>query len=314
MLNPLKKALQHPSALNPARFFQSPAASGRQIICSFCYIQRIGKRGIIDVWFPSDLHKKIVERLAANDATVLKELGVEWAAIREFSLIKESEFEEDFDAERIKKALRDTIKWRGQDGYRVTVVMLGHYTKHGAYDELKIHDERIQEEITKLIHILYLDKESEQASQLTNTAIQADDWKCAEALPHIVMTLGSMGMTGRGAAQSKKCAGVVTKLLELIALLPKEHIVHDVAVGLALPSNDSLFKREKMVENGEKFMSFQRLLANVFEPLGHMPMSQLHGTESAGTPKYRSHMMRGFGVLYSGSESANCDIAQTLAL
>jgi hypothetical protein len=314
MLNMSPQAFQLNTQTSPARFFNSPSASGRQIICSFCYVQRIGKRGSIDVWFPSEFHKKIADRLAANDKTVLAELGVEWAAIREFSLIQSAEFEEDFDPERIKKAMRDTIKWKGQDGYRVTVVMLGNYSKLGVYDELRIHDERLQEEINKLIHILYLEEESEKRSEQCSAALQKDQWNCSEVLPHIIMTLGSMGMTGRGATQTKKCAGVVSRIIETVSHLPKTHIVHDVAVGLALPDLITKNNREKTVANSEKFMSFQRILASVFEPLGHMPMGQLHGIEGTATPKYRSHMMRGFGTLRAGNDLANFESAQRFAL
>jgi len=316
MLNPLKQAFQQVFGASPARFFNSPAASGRQIICNFCYVQRIGKRGVIDVWFPSDIHKKIAERLTANDPTILTEFGVEWAAIREFSLIKEAEFEEDFDPERIKKAMRDSIKWRGQDGYRVTVVMLGNYTHLDTYDELRIHDERMQEEITKLIHILYLDKESELISEQTNNAIQSDQWNSADALPHIITTLTSMGMTGRGSARSKKCSGAVTQILKLIEQLPKSHIVHDVAVGLTIPDHDSKHRREKKVDGYEKFGAFRQLIANIMEPLGHTSMSDLHGVGDKSTPKYSSTnlKMRGFRDLRAGNDIANIEAARRYVL
>ena len=313
MLNKVNQTLQR--ALNDtslAHFFNSPSTTGRRVICSFSYVQRIRKRGVVDVWFPSELHRKIAERLTAGDMSVLKELGVEWAAIREFALVQEAEYEEDFNPERLLKAINDSTKWRGQDGYRMTVVMLGNYTKITDQDELKIHDDRLQKEITNLIHMLYLEKESEEISDKCETALGRDSWSCSKALPHITINLQSIGMTGRGTAQSKKCAGIVQNILDIVEHLPKTHIVHDIAVGISLPDFNNKQVHQRLIEGWEKFSSFQRLLTNFFEPLGHKSMSALQGTGDAPILEYRKEQMRGFRELRASDDTRNLVAAESI--
>ena len=303
MTNPLKDTFQSFFTQKPSRFFNSPSASGRQITCSFSYLQRLGRGATVDVWFPSKTHESIAKRIAEQDATVFEELGVEWAAIREFSLIQESDYEEDFDAEKLKKAVKDLTKWRGQDGYRITVIMLGKYIEPLQYDELRIHDERLQQEITGLIHMLYKEKESEQYSEKCREALKDEKWNCSQVLPHVVMNLGSMGMTGRGPTHSKKCAAIVKNILNIVERLPKSHIVHDVAVGITIPDHDSKHRREKLLESWEKFTSFQRLISTVLHPLDHISVGMLQGGDVAvETPRHRTCMMRGFGDLRAANE------------
>ena len=288
----------------PSRIFASPAPSGRQIVCSFSYIQRIGRRAAIDVWFPSELHRTIAHRLQAGDKTILTELGVEWAAIREFALVKESDYEEDFNPERLLKAVRDKTKWRGQDGYRITVVMLGNYGHAGNHDELQIHDERLQKEMTNLIHMLYMEKESHTASDECNRAIRLDDWKCGKILPHVTLHLGTMDTTGRGAPSSRQCATTVDKILNLVDTLPKSHIVHDVAIGLVLPDLESKNHNNRLLESWEKFSAFAQLMDTFFDAMGHTSMSALHGMGDAPQSDFASKQMPGFGAMRAANDSS----------
>ncbi len=304
MLNPARQKLQEFLTAEPSRFFRSPPPSGRRILCSFSYLQRLGRGGALDVWFPSEFHAQIAKRLRDNDPTVLQELGVEWAAIREFALVQEADYEEDFKVEGILKAVKDLIKFRGQEGYRITVVMLGNYARPQDEDELRIHDERLQQEITNLIHMLYLEKESGQFSQACQNAVADERWSCTHILPHIVMNLGSMNITGRGPSSSKRSASIVKKILSLVDQLPRSHIIHDIAAGIALPDHDSRNRREHIVDPLEKVTAFQRILMEVLRPIDHVSMDHLHGVSETATPHYRSGQLRGFRMLRAANDPA----------
>ena len=185
----------------PRHFFASPEAAGRRIVCGFSYLQRIRKGATTNIWFPSTLHQAVAERLEAGDTSVLDEFHVEWAAIRQFELLQEADnfYIYDLEVTNFKRAYEDIMKMRA-GGYRVTVITLGNYVEPTDYDELQILDRRLQDEITRIIHMLFLEEQSAETSAKHADALKTRQWNYAEALPHVAMTLGASGLFNKSAA------------------------------------------------------------------------------------------------------------------
>lgn len=114
-------------------------------------------------------------------------------------------------------------------GYRVTMISLGVYTDTLG-DDLKILDEKLQEEITRLINFLYLGEPSEAANAIFDQTLAQNTWSCADALPHIAMAIGERRLFKPHKQTIEELA-----FFDIMQRLPSKHIVHDTAIGLALP-------------------------------------------------------------------------------
>lgn len=203
-----------PERLSNQRFFKAEP-QGREIIAGFSFLQRIGKGGQTRAWIPEPFCKD----------------QIEWAAVREFELLQEAGnlAIDDLDVTDLRRSMMAYQRMRA-GGYRVTVVTLGRYTEAGDVDDLQILDEKLQEEITRLIHFLYLGDESAARTTSNRCALDTGLWSCAEALPHIAQTLGARALF-KPAKQTREDR----LFFDLLEKLPARHIVHDVAVGLSLP-------------------------------------------------------------------------------
>jgi hypothetical protein len=184
-------------------------------MAGFSFLQRISKGGQTRAWIPAALCAR----------------QIEWAAVREFELLQEAGnlSIEDLEVSELRRSMLSQQKMRA-GGYRVVVVTLGCYTDVGGRDDLQILDEKLQEEITRMIHFLYLGEESELRTTSTRCALDQGLWSCADALPHVAQTLGAKALF-KPAKQTREEA----VFFNLLQNLPARHIVHDVAVGLALP-------------------------------------------------------------------------------
>ena len=306
----------------PRRFFISPAPAGRRIVCGFSFLQRIGKPAMTDVWFPSSLQKSVAERVLAGDESVLDDFRVEWAAVRQFELLQEADnlYIQDLEVTNFNKAYYYLVKMRA-GGYRVTVITLGNYVEPSAYDELRILDLRLQDEITRLIHMIYLEEQSVGVTSAHARELKAETWNHADALPHIAMMMGAMNLFVRpqereaedddGASSEKKKKGggggggvshmfrqkkLTERFLQIVDLLPQQHLSHDVAVGLALPEIVSRRNWVYIPLPEQQYARFQQAMSSVFQKFDHISLSALHEREDA-TREIKSVMptMRGYG-------------------
>ena len=304
----------------PRRFFESPAPAGRRIVCGFSYIQRIGRAAATDVWFPAALHESVAKRVLAGDESVLDEFRVEWAAVRQFELLQEAGniYVEDLEVTNFNKAYYYMAKMRA-GGHRVTIITMGNYVEPSAYDELRILDLRLQDEITRLIHMIYLEEQSAEATSEHKEDIKAGQWSCGEALPHIALTLGAMNLFVRPdppeepandddpPKKKKKKAGdgfshtfrqkkLSERFFKIMDMLPQQHLSHDVAIGLALPEAVAQRNWVYIPLAERQFARFQQTMSTVFSAFDHISLGALHGRENAASevmPTIRT--MRGYG-------------------
>lgn len=190
-------------------------ARGREIVAVFSYMQRIAKGGQTRVWIPDDLADQ----------------RIEWAAVREFELLQEAGnlSIEELEVTELRRSMLSYQKMRA-GGYRIALVTLGRYTDNVETDDLMILDQKLQEEITRMIHFLYLGQESEERTSALRCMLDDGLWSCADALPHIAQTLSA-----RALFKPAKLSAEEAVFFDLLQKLPARHIVHDVAVGLALP-------------------------------------------------------------------------------
>ncbi len=257
----------------PRRLFPSPTSAGRRIVCSFSYLQRIGKAATTDVWFP-----------AARDApAALDAFRVEWAAVRQFEVLQEAGnlAIEDLDVAHLTRSFERLMKMRA-GGYRVVVVTLGRYTGPGADDELRILDRRLQDEIARLVHMLYLEEQSVAASRANDAALCAGTWAWAHALPHVALTLGAMRLFERGPAQSLRQERLSRRIFHILDCLPQRHIVHDVTVGLTLPEASKQNHWVYIPRREHQFAEFQKALGAVFGAFDHVALGALQGRAKPG--------------------------------
>lgn len=278
----------------PLPLFSAPAPAGRRIVCGFSYLQRIGKGASTDIWFPSSLCDEVAERLRAGDDSGLNAFQVEWAAVRQFELLQEAGnlAIEDLEFMDFKRAFHNLMKMRA-GGYRVTVITLGRYDENPEDDDLRILDARLQEEITRIIHMLYLEEQSARLSEERAKALGMGVWRYAEALPHVAMTLGSQGlfMPRKKKGDSGDAKGFTRRLsrqklsenfFRLLELLPQRHIVHDVAVGLTLPDATKERNWTYLAQGEHQFATYMRMFTDVFRPFDGVSLGKLHERADAG--------------------------------
>ena len=173
-------------------FFVSPPAAGRQITAGFSWLQRIGKSASFDVWFPEALRQALDEMIAEGKALSDAQFPASWAAVRQFELLQEAGNYKiyDLDSTHLTRTLVDLARNMRAGGYRVTVATIGGY-QEGACDELQILDRRLQDRLSHLLHMLYLEEQSQTANDANDADLAAGDWDYRTALPHIGVTLGA---------------------------------------------------------------------------------------------------------------------------
>lgn len=301
------------SVLNskPSAFFASPEPAGRKIVCGFSYIQRIGKGATTDVWFPKSLHEKVAARVMAGDESVLDEFHVEWAAVRQFELMQEADnfYIYDMKVEHFTRAYEDIMKMRAK-GYRITVITMGHYVAPTDYDELRILDARLQDEIMQIIRMLYLEEQSYLESRVYREALGKGEWDFAQALPHVAMTLGAAGLFADKTAEKARQQRLSQHFFRILELLPQKHVSHDVAVGLAIPEAKSKQDWIYCAPAEYQYTAFQRVLATVFRPFDHVSLGALHERAGAGAEVMPvMHHMRGYGDRCGAREALNRESA-----
>ncbi len=202
------------SAQSAPRLFTAPPL-GRRILAGFSYLQRIGKGAQTRLWFP--------EKWGGEP--------VEWAAVRQIELFQEAGnlAIDDLEISEIKRSFMAWHKMRA-GGYRVVVLTLGRYEDAQEADDLYILDKKIQDEVTRLIHFLYLAEQSEMASTAQACLLKNDLWTLDNSLPHVATALG-----GKRLFKPQKQTRAENAFFDILARLPSRHIIHDVAAGLALP-------------------------------------------------------------------------------
>jgi len=266
-------------------------------VCSFSYLQRIRKSATTNIWFPSDLHQAVAERIEAGDTSVLDEFNVEWAAVRQFELLQEADnfYIYDLEVTNFKRAYEDILKMRA-GGYRVTLITLGNYIEPTDYDELRLLDIRLQDEITRIIHMLYLEEQSTASSRGHCETLRSGNWNYTEALPHVAVTLGAMNVFNKSSTHILRQQKLTHRFFQILDLLPQRHIVHDVAVGLTLPDATKERNWVYLAHTEHQYHAFQQVLGTVFGQFDHISLGALHERKNAGRETMpMMHHMRGYG-------------------
>ncbi len=173
--------------------FDTPCPAGRKITAGFSFIQRISKPASIDVWFPQALRKKLDELVAQGQPLGPRHFPAEWAAVRELELLQESGNYKiyDMDTTYITRTLMDLTRNMRAGGYRVTIATVGSYSDECCRDELEILDKRLQDRLSQIIHMLYLEEQSACANAANDKALHEGAWDYRTALPHVGVTLGA---------------------------------------------------------------------------------------------------------------------------
>ncbi len=303
--------------IDPTRaMFASPEPAGRSVVCGLSHLQRIGKGATTDVWFPQ-VPSADGGTPAWDDPDLLESLNIEWAAVRQFEIMQEGEniVVENLKVTNFRKAFYRALRMRG-GGYRVTLITLGRYDNVKDQDDLNLLDQRLQETITGLVHMLYLEEESASMSQVVHRALQNDTWSVSDALPHLAATLGAMSLFGRGPSHAQRQKRLTEKFVLLLDLLAQNKelrgkaqeatgrtaqkrgkrgragglgggtggegagpLVHDVTVGLSLPQARAR-KNWVYIPRGEmRFSMFQEAIRNVFQAFDLVNIGALQGRE-----------------------------------
>lgn len=280
-------------------FFDTPQKAGRKITAGFTYLQRIGKSGTYDVWFPPELKRE----LEAKRDICAADFASEWAAVRQFELLHESGNHKiyDLDPQLIMRALRDISRSMRAGGYRVTVVTLGRYEDPSATDELEILDQRLQEHISTMIHMLYLEEMSGEINSENKGRLSARLWDYRQDLPHIGMVLGAETLFSRekNAPKRRKLARA---FFDIVNALPQNHIVHDTAVGLQLPELIGENQWNYIADPEETLDAFNRVLNDLFDKFNGISLSKLNGhADATDEIKAAALHLRGYGDRLSES-------------
>ncbi|MGB9154532.1 MAG: hypothetical protein WCD70_15760 [Alphaproteobacteria bacterium] len=250
------------------QFFESPEPAGRKITAGFTYLQRISKTASFDVWFPDTLKRGLEARIAAKQAVGEAQFPAQWAAVRQFELLQESGNHKiyDLDSANLKRAALDLSRSMRAGGYRVTVATLGTYQETGTGDELEILDTRLQNRIAQMIHMLYLDTQSDDANAKIDEKLAAGAWDYRAQLPHIGCALGADDLLcppktrGRDHKQARA-------FFDTLGLLPQKHIAHDTVIGLQLPELKGVNQWNYIASPDETLAAFNRVLGDLFD--GH---------------------------------------------
>lgn len=254
----------------PGRFFAAPQ-TGRRIMAGFSYLQRIRKGATTEVWFPQELDLDQPE-------------AVEWAAVRQFELLHETDnmYIYDMDVNDLRYSLENISKMRA-GGYRLVVITLGCYTARFDQDDLRILDEKLQEEITHMIHFLYSSELSEIANAPHTLSLEQGTWSLEENLDHVALALRTKHLF-----KPEKETLRERVFFYLLKNLPANHVLHENAVGLQVP-DATKEKNWVYVAKGEnQLWQFQQTITTVFENLdkNRATMTHMRG--------YGDHLKEGF--------------------
>ena len=297
-------------SLSSRALFASPPPAGRRITAGFSYVQRIGKAANLDVWFPDILRQALDAKIVAGQPTQDTDFPAEWAAVRQFELLQESGNYKiyDLDPADLKRAFRDLSRSMRAGGYRVTVATLGSYDQTADEDDLAILDRRLQKRIAQMIHMLYLDEPSAEASADNAGKLAQNIWDYRSALPHVGMVLGARDLFLREEdeeQEKRKKGGAGDKGLvyrrarhffDILNLLPQNHIVHDTAIGLQLPELNGENEWNYVAAPDETLNAFSRSLNDLFDKFNHVNLSRLHERDDARSEvKSSTFHMRSYG-------------------
>ena len=277
------------------QFFESPPSAGRKITAGFTYLQRIGKAASFDVWFPDLLKRAIEARMAQGLSIGPEQFPAEWAAVRQFELLQESGNHKiyDLDPQMLQRSMLDLSKSMRAGGYRVTVATLGTYHDDHAGDELEILDRDLQERISQMIQMLYLDKQSEDANAEIDARLAADKWDYRRDLPHVGIVLGAEELFQSLTTHKHRHA---RQFFNIINKLPQNHILHDTAIGLQLPELNGRNQWNYVAHPEETLGAFNRVLGDLFSKFDGVNMGRLQGNEKAVCEIKASTLhLRGYG-------------------
>ena len=284
------KPPQHRTLLSKnMRLFISPEPAGRKITAGFSFIQRISKGANVDVWFPEAMRQILDKKIADGHKLVPQDFPAQWAAVRQFELLQEAGNYKVYDlkTDHLWRAMRDKEHSMRAGGYRVTIASIGSYAKPGDEDDLEILDKRLQERLSTLTHVLYLEDESERINGETGGKLARGEWDFRNELPHVGVTLGSRHLfrpVKEGAALT--AADVRHKramtFFDIISQLPQRHIVHDTAIGLQLPDLNSENEQPYCALGEDTLLGFNQLMTDLFTPFDHISLGRLNGHEGAG--------------------------------
>lgn len=238
-----------PPSSNLAPFFCAPTM-GRRILVGFSHLQRIAKGVMTDVWFPEKLFGQEKDR-------------IEWAAVRQFDILQEADnyYIYDMNTADLKYSLENITKMRA-GGYRITVITLGDYRQRHAEDDLLILDTKLQEEITRMIHFLYLNELSEQANTKNARDLGANRWCLQNNLEHVALSLASKRLY-----KPEKETLAEKTFFELMEKLPSHHLIHESGVGLQLPEATKEKNQVYIAKGENQLWRFQQAITTVFENL-----------------------------------------------
>ncbi len=285
-------SLFFPAKAKARNFFAAPQEENRRILYVVSFLQRISKSAGSNVWIsPRALSKTERGEIPA----------VEWAAVRQFELLQEADNLAiwELDVVDLGKAFKDLMRMRA-GGYRVTTITFGDYCGEesgggGIYDELRIMDALLQEEISRLVHMMYLEQQSEAQSASKRKNIQEGTWTYSDALPHVAMTLNAERIFSAGRVSAK--SALAARLLDLAERLPQGRLLHDVAVGLKLPDAGNVRNWVYIANPENRHLQMMTALNNVFGHFGCVSLDALNERCAAGKYDGPSAMtqLRGYG-------------------
>ena len=226
----------------------------------------------------------------------------EWAAVRQFELLQEAGNYKiyDLDATHLTRTLVDLTRNMRAGGYRVTVASIGSYTDDDVRDDLEILDQRLQDRLSKLIHMLYLEEQSRDASKRNSEALASGTWDFMEALPHVGLTLGARDLfkpiKTENLSASERKHQHARQFFDILGLLSQDHIVHDTAIGLQLPESINENEWIYLAQPEDTLRAFNGLMTDLFSPFDGVSLSGLHERPDA-TSEIKSTVqhMRGYG-------------------
>ena len=247
---------------------------------------------------------RVFQQTARKIHVVSDYLHAEWAAIRQFELLQESGNYKIFDmqSENIARTLRDLTGHMRGGGYRIIVATMGRYLKPENKDDLQILDERLQARIARLIHMMFLEEQSEFINHTMDVALIEERWDVYHVLPHLGVYLGARDLFSSHANIQQDLKETDRKhilsriFLDIVNQLPTNHIVHDIAVGLQLPELINENEWIYLPEGVDKLYVFNNLMLDLFRCFDGISLSRLDGREDAGSePKTTMSHMRSYG-------------------
>jgi hypothetical protein len=299
--------------------FCSPEPAGRKITAGFTYLQRISKAASYDVWFPDELQRTLAAHITAGGKIGAEQFPAQWAAVRQFELLQEAGNYKiyDLDPGNLQRAMLDLSRSMRAGGYRVTVATIGSYRETSSGDELEILDQRLQRRIAQMIHMLYLDQQSDQANAETDALLANAKWDYRAELPHVGMVLGAgdlfgitgidkdddkcgdggkTGGSGRSLPKRLRIHKQARRFFDILNQLPQQHIVHDTAIGLQLPELNGENEWNYIASPDETLGAFNRVLSDLFDKFNGISLSRLNGHDDAHAEIKSSTLhMRSYG-------------------